>query len=356
MYKTFSVRHFRGLHDLSISPLKRINLIAGKNGVGKTALLEALRLYQSFDEPLTAVKVSRSRGLPWQIGNGFLFDLFENFEQAETIELTARDDSNLASVLRIGIKESSRSLLPPEPRSETSLDQDSVEPDLDEDTELTITFERKAPVRKVIRTQAHITAKGASSFTGKKTDHPKVAFLADMDRFESKGTSDGLSRLIELKKLDSVVRVLKMIEPSLKTLQVIQKGRSIGVYADIGMKRLVPTQLLGDGFSRLLRIIVEIPQVEGGLLLIDEIENGIHYSIQLLLWKEIAALCREHDVQLFATTHSEECVRYAHEYFAKTKQYDFRLHRLERTKQTVTAINFNKEQLQTAFETGWEFR
>lgn len=44
---SLEIRNFRAFHDLKIDHLKRVNLIVGKNNIGKTSLLEAIQLYAS---------------------------------------------------------------------------------------------------------------------------------------------------------------------------------------------------------------------------------------------------------------------------------------------------------------------
>lgn len=47
---------------------------------------------------------------------------------------------------------------------------------------------------------------------------------------------------------------------------------------------------------------------ENGYLFIDEMDNGIHYSLSDELWKNILRLSKKLNVQVFATTHSKECI------------------------------------------------
>lgn len=47
---------------------------------------------------------------------------------------------------------------------------------------------------------------------------------------------------------------------------------------------------------------------ENGYLLIDEFENGLHYSVQEKLWEVIFYLAERLNIQVFATTHSLDCV------------------------------------------------
>ena len=125
---------------------------------------------------------------------------------------------------------------------------------------------------------------------------------------------------------------------------------------DLGGEQLLPAALLGDGALRLLTIALAIGESEGGIVLIDEIENGLYYQVMEQVWEAIGELAQSLNVQLFATTHSEECLRAAHTAFSKTKDYPFRLHRIERTNDGLRAVTFDKLMLETAIQSGLETR
>ena len=63
MITSFRIKNFRGFQDLTIQPLKRVNLIGGKNNTGKTALLEALLLHNGPTNPQLSVEIHRFRGI-----------------------------------------------------------------------------------------------------------------------------------------------------------------------------------------------------------------------------------------------------------------------------------------------------
>ena len=71
---------------------------------------------------------------------------------------------------------------------------------------------------------------------------------------------------------------------------------------------------MGDGINRILTIILSMLNCPaGGALAVDEIDNGLHYSVQEQLWKMVFSLANELDVQVFATTHSMDCLKsFAH--------------------------------------------
>lgn len=91
--------------------------------------------------------------------------------------------------------------------------------------------------------------------------------------------------------------------------------------------------------------------LRGGIILIDEIENGLHYCVIADVWKVLADAARRLNVQIFATTHSGEMIHAAHEAFKESTHYDFRYHRLDRHKDGAnTATPYNEEPMETSFE------
>jgi len=75
------------------------------------------------------------------------------------------------------------------------------------------------------------------------------------------------------------------------------------------LNNLIPINLMGDGIRRILGILATIYERRNGILLIDEIENGLHYSTLSVLWKTILKAVFDNNVQLFVTTHSYECIQ-----------------------------------------------
>jgi hypothetical protein len=162
-----------------------------------------------------------------------------------------------------------------------------------------------------------------------------------------------------ISKENEVLKILKLIEPRLERIISIATAGSSMLHGDIGIGYLLPLYLMGDGMLHLTNYVLQIANAQNGILLIDEIENGLHYSAMTNVWKAIASVAREYDVQIFATTHSWECIRYAHEAFSSSKNYDedFRLHRLDRQNNgDITVVTYDKESLGASLEFGMEVR
>jgi AAA15 family ATPase/GTPase len=113
---------------------------------------------------------------------------------------------------------------------------------------------------------------------------------------------------------------------------------------------------MGEGMARLASLVMYIGNAPDGVVLVDEIENGLHHSILSKVWGAIGEAARHFRAQVFATTHSLECIVAAHKAFSESEHYDFRLHRLERANETIRAVTYDQETLEAAIEIDLEVR
>jgi hypothetical protein len=132
---------------------------------------------------------------------------------------------------------------------------------------------------------------------------------------------DSFKDIVENKEIDELVCSLREIEPRLLTLTLV--GQQI--MADIGLRKLIPIQLLGDGIRKLFSIAIFMYQLRGGVALIDEVDNGLHYKSMPTLWRTIIHMSKKFQVQLFISTHNIDSLRsldavLAHEENAFQKQ------------------------------------
>jgi AAA15 family ATPase/GTPase len=113
---------------------------------------------------------------------------------------------------------------------------------------------------------------------------------------------------------------------------------------------------MGEGMRRVLSLVLAIANAPGGVVLIDEIENGLHYSVQADVWKAIARAARDADVQVFATTHSWECIEAAHRAFKEAGPYELRYYRLDRRGSDIGVKSFDERMLDTVEKSDLEVR
>ena len=167
------------------------------------------------------------------------------------------------------------------------------------------------------------------------TDQPeiKIPFPATILSFRNRNPEHDakwLGRLRQQKKSDLVVEALHVIEPRLYSLEVNPITGTDMIWGDIGLSELVPLPVMGDGMMQLTRIVLAISSARDGVVLIDEIENGLHHSVLSEVWQVIEKAANQFNTQIVATTHSYECIAAAEQVFKSSDEDFFLLHRIER--------------------------
>ncbi len=357
MYKTLTIKNFRCFEDFTLKPLERVNLIAGRNNVGKTALLEAIFMLAGPHNPDISVRINFFRGIerlagePEEVWGWLFFDKRVD----DPISITSVDKKNVRRFLQITLPQLTTTTITPQERANKASEK------IDE------SLETKQGVRELILQYHDTTGLSAISrafFTGDgefKIERgmqkytPSGVFFPTTHRFPA-AVAKRFSNLDREGRIDEVLANIKILEPRLKRLALIfQDGLTI-VAGDIGLKELVPLPVMGEGLVRLLSILLAIADSPGGYVLVDEIENGFHHTVMTEVWKAIALAAHRSDTQLFATTHSWGCIEAAHTAFTASKKYDFLLHRLDGVNGEIKAVTYDRKKLSTAMKTDLEVR
>ena len=367
MYKTFRVKNFRCFKDLQINDLGRVNLIAGKNNTGKTALLEAMYLLAGDIDSNAMLKkevkygrrLTRDSDSDWG-KSATLFAVFKDFNLDSRIELSAcfqkilESDDIEYSTLKMDI---------------TAVQDYALESDKLLDALFNSRYERTSDDAEVLKLNSDLDDNPLYIL---QTDgrlqysqfRPKPIFLTTFlparERVRRDDTASRFSRLQDAKGIQTLIDGLQIIEPRLEDLRLSAQDRRSEIVADIGLTNLVHMKHLGDGMTRLTDFLLAIHQIHDGAIFIDEIENGIHFSVQSKVWEAIGKLARELNIQVFATTHSLEMIRAAYDAFTVTGHLDeFRYHRLDRDREgNVEAVTYNDLDLDAvaAFDFEYEVR
>lgn len=358
MYRSFTIKNFRCFRDLKLAPLERVNLIAGMNNVGKTALLEALFIHAGPNNPELPLRVNAFRDI-----EHFAVDaeemwgwLFFNKHLDEAIELESLNENNERSSLRIRLAESEASTLGLPGDNDTASSSKLVRSLTTMVGSHDLILEYQGVEGQTKSSRASITSDGKIKIERAQLRFfPSATFLSSGLRFP-KEDAERFSNLERVGRQDEVIDTLKILEPRLHRLAVLVTGGTPMISGDIGIGELVPLPLMGEGMARLLSIVLAIANVPRGAILIDEIENGLYHSVMVNVWKAIALAARRSEAQIFAATHSWECIQAAHEAFVSTGTYDFRLHRLDRVNEEIQAITYDRETLSAALKSELEVR
>ncbi len=364
MYKSFQVKNFRCFEDLTITNLKRVNLIGGTNNVGKTALLEALFLHLGAYNLELVLRLNAFRGIEpvIKLGTDFWVEtpwdsLFKGFDTQRTIELIGENTKTGYWHLRFKVVR--------EPRELAKIGQ-SIRHDLEglESTSLGLEAAQVLALEYQGESQSgqHYMVLDSHGLKIQPIPPPPPFpgfFLPARTRTPLVEDATRFSRLEITGRQELLLNALQIIEPKIRRLSVVVVGGVPTIYGDIGLEqqRLIPLPIMGEGIARLTSLVLAIGNASGGVVLIDEIENGFHHSVLPKLWLVIAEAAQQFNTQVFATTHSLECIRAAHKAFSDGKsEYDFCLYRLERRNEVTQVIAYDQDTLEEALKVGLEVR
>lgn len=311
MIKNIEIQNFRCFEHLKVSGFEKINLISGKNNVGKTALLEALFL-NSVPRPdtislLRQVRRERSsfsKALPERTWSNFFFKQNKNSELV--IDAILEDGSSKR--IEIFVDESVKDL-------ENTYPQDN-----DDDNEKIISlFSESQSVLSVMHIKTRInnqeifetliisSAKGVIARDIKVPDIKNAFFIPSFLRVSNRELTDEFDKARLNERENELLKAFQAIDSSIIGLESFSIGEPNLYVKREGESRL-PLSLFGDAINRIAEIILRIVNNENSILLIDEIENGIHHSNQSAFWNILYRLASELNVQIFATTHSLEMI------------------------------------------------
>jgi len=304
MYHNIEIKHFRGIRRLEIAQFGQVNLFLGKNNCGKSSLLEALFLLSGASNPLLNININLFREYTKVEQNDLLL-LFYQLDGKKAIEIKAELDSK-------------KHTLHIEPFSEPILKNGHLNTSFGSaNTELSSSYGLKNTLLvnngQDVSTEFQLTIQpqedGVSSYhfkiDGNKnyTTDLKAKFLSPKFQFQV-----SVEKLKELKiegNLQPIIDILRLVDNRIVSLDYIDRD----VFVDLGFGKLVPINVMGDGIRKLLGVVVSMYECKNGVIFIDEIDNGFHYSLMSLLWKTVLETAKKLQVQVFATTHSSDSLR-----------------------------------------------
>lgn len=361
-----TVKGFRGLDDLSISRLGRVNLIAGKNGIGKTALLEAVKVYAQRGRPGVLRELLRDREELAEAGGGAA----GTHRAVDWAALFYGRQVSEDSCIAIGPEAAGQQLViqPAEPDLEqlrflAAAGESGASDEFAEPVEWfkaefqeaiykfpTAGFDRYRKLRR--GAEADFPAPAPCQALGPGVlDNQEMARLWDAVAL----TAD---EYLAIKALNSVVsdtvERVAMIGEESRGPRPTTTRRAVVKLA--GNDRRIPLRSLGDGALRFFGAALALANCRHGFLVIDEVENGLHHSVQPDFWKLVIQAAEQNEVQVFAATHSWDCVRGFAKASLELEAPEVSLVRLERRNGQLRGIKYSQKDLRVCAEQGIEVR
>ena len=360
MIDSINITNFRGFPSLEVPNLKKVNLLVGKNSSGKSSFLEAIFLASGSlaAHSVFTLRATRRMGnlimrpTDAQTYRGLWEDLFFDFKDKRiSIKMSGNPNSD-SRRLSIEYTRSQAQELPfgKESASSMNLEQITAMPQIE--------FKWKREGYPEITSQPKFTN------TGLETDAKEVSFFPCI--WYSPGAiespDENPKRFSELDKrgdgkLDLIQAAICHEFPFIKNLSIQYHAGLPMMFAELDNRpRKMPVALLSDGINRLLGICISLGYFAGGTMLIDQFEDGFHHSLLPSIWNSIYKLAMEFKVQLFASTHSKECMD-AMLPVIKGHEEDFCLLRASRTENVgCTVTSLPGTYLETALEQEFEVR
>jgi len=358
MISKLSIEGFKGFERLDIPSLSRITLLGGHNNVGKTSILEALFLFHDRLNPQIFLRLFAWRGV-----GSIAFEpdsiwapIFYNYDMDKKIEISAMINgieekmSLTFNPHYVPVVIPAKNMRPGFRPTQISTDQ-KVEPSFS----LDIVYNSQKMKNQKIHLVIGLDGVGIQ-IDNTVIESRKATLLGARTAINPKEDAQKFGQLDILGKQDNIVEFLKIIEPNLKSLSSVSMGDASLIHGDIGLKRKIPVAYMGDGVSRLLSIILAIATTRNGIVMIDECENGVHYSVMPKIWEAIAKAAREYNCQVICTTHSYECLEAAIKGLSGELASDFSYIRIDRSNNKNVAKSFDHGMLKLAIDTNMEVR
>jgi AAA15 family ATPase/GTPase len=378
MLNSLEIKNYRNLKKLRISSLARVNLITGKNNTGKSTILEAIAIYATKGDLNFIYQLLGERGENYRLTEANKNSTDLNIRALSSLFTNRLVSFEISDAISIGSIESN--LFGESQSSEKSVSLRFVKyfDEIQRDNQ-GVTITRKRTLLQSdsdkqfanFKVGLEIRAGGDSYILSLDEDRPyRFGFkgLGNNESFQFIRTRN-IDKEINGKLFDNitltqkeqyVIDALKIIEPSSERIAFIEetpRGERAAVIKLSNNQGVLPLRSMGDGINRVLTIILALVNSDNGFLFIDEFENGLHYVVQEQLWNIIFNLAQKLNIQIFVTTHSEDCISgFENILNSSDNTLDGKLIRLDNEKGIIKLVEFNANELKIANDQNIETR
>lgn len=367
------IKGFKGFKELTIPNLGRVTLLVGENSIGKTSVIEAIRVYAERGQftILSEILKNRSEVKSVKDEDGNDIDI------SDFGTLFYGRDSNQTSEIIIGpVGKSSQLKI-----KRTFLSSKEISfwynyfpndflVDYSQAVEISIGFSAYKLPWEFMGSRIHRSYSRMQNLLTEvnKENIEDLFFTIHCETIDPRPSSiNYIAKLwdrIALTEYEELIADIlrRVLKTQIERIAIVgNQGNSI-VSQRRFLVRLrndstpIPLNSLGNGATRLFGLVLSIINCENGILLIDEVENGIHFSIQDKFWKIIFELANLCNVQVIATTHSFDSIKGFAEAMNYYEDTDVALIRLYYSRNQVRAYEFDRKDINSATANGIEVR
>lgn len=347
MIRSVVVEGFRGLQRLEVGGLGRVNLIIGKNDCGKTALMEAVLIGgtpEGVGNAVLSVQQIRSRGTPIADFERFWKPLFgdQRVERGFSISTTTAAGRAFRATLRKAA---------PSAEIVTSEGPDQTLQHGPWKIDLTLAQDGHPSDSQILGTPSGVQLPPT---TGPESGWVWIRSSKNVGSLDIRLFSE----LKQAGRDPELFAILQQIDERVSGVELLAPT---GTEAELFVRLqpgtpLIPMAMMGDGFQRGFEIGVSLIAGRAPRLFIDELDNGLHHSVLEPVWRWIATISARRDLQVFATTHSEECIEAACRAFTALNDDGLRVLRLDRRETETVATVYDRAMVEAATRMDVEIR
>ena len=338
---SLQVQRYRAFRDLQIAKLGRVNLVVGKNSVGKSSLLEAIWLYGNAGHPRVVNQLLSYRDAAYSTEAAHVAR--ELFFGRPNLPVENVEGINIGQAVPSGIS--------------IGLSADYYSPN--NGLQLPQSLVVSGTLAELRFSVSDSRLHGSRSFPVENagTGHYEPIVPTAMTTngpVSNTVIANAWNDILRSSRERLVIEAAALIVPGIRDLHFITRASSdpnikfepVPIISLDDIKGRVPLRSLGDGVLRGVNLAVFITAVENGIALIDEIDTGLHYTVMADIWRLIFRVARDLNVQVFATTHSWDCIEAFNEAAQETEGDDeAMLIRLGRFKGDVVSTLYDKADL-----------
>lgn len=299
MLKTLTIKGFRCFSELHVEPLTRVNLFVGKNGSGKTSLLDAAELVAMGSVEGLALSAVRRGELI--LSPAVLTPAEEKYSEHVV------DPSHL--FLGHELKAQKTFRIEAEGGTARFVECIAEHASSNETVILTLRFVSHLTPKRHADRLTISPAGGVLPPPRRRAEaNPPVNFLK-AEGGDALSLNQLWDRVALTPEEEVVVAALRIIEPRVDRFALLGRDRYPHIRVKLSdMDRPLSLATLGGGMEHMLAIALNLASARQGFLLVDEIDTGLHHSVMMGMWKLVVETAHRLDIQVFATTHSQDCV------------------------------------------------
>lgn len=350
MITDISIENFKVLKSIELTDMKRISLVSGRNNIGKSSFLEAIFLYMDHSAGESFGKLTGLRGANNNSIESVWGSLFYQMETNNDITISIKDNENSGKL----IYSRDNSYLPSMINGLSEEVLARFRMNTKETFSLFYSYKEKGYFE-----EGHFSFDGKSILRDMKTSLPGNEIKTMKPTLYKAFYRDFIYLVNELGNIelagekDVLIKALKEMDPLIDDILTISVKGTVQLYIKTKGK-LMPIQYAGDGIIKVLGVCLSIMSRKNGIVLIDELENGLHYSMYGKLWRMIDRISKSSNCQVIATTHSYELISSVRNSIKNMN--DFCYYRIGKSKEETVSFRYDYSMLDAALESEMEVR